>query len=300
MKTLDCITVALSLSESDDHLLAYASMLVGHGIGHQFHFVHVVARDSPAPAHSPEQARQRLAELVQSRFALGAQGLELSSEVREGVRVDELLSCLEQRSSGLVLLGHRRNRSGKRTLARRLAMLSPASVWMVPDQVPCRISRVLAPIDFSAHSADSLSLAAGIAARTRADECLALHVFFDPSTIRYDEHERITVDQMQQVYEQFVRPVNLHQIAVEPVFEESSNVTHAILRVAERRQSDLVVMNTRGRSAAASILLGSETSQTLMGSPVPVLAIKHRGARMNLFQVLCNSELWSRFELHTN
>ena len=34
------------------------------------------------------------------------------------------------------------------------------------------------------------------------------------------------------------------------------------------------------------MLLGSETEQALMGATVPVLAVKHFGARLRLFQAL--------------
>jgi nucleotide-binding universal stress UspA family protein len=87
---------------------------------------------------------------------------------------------------------------------------------------------------------------------------------------------------------------------VTPIFEESSNVTRAVLRIVDERKCDLIVMSTRGRSSAASILLGSETAQTLMESRVPVLAVKHRGAFMNLFQVLSSSEVWLKSGPKTN
>ena len=53
MKPLDCITVGLSLSESDQHLLSYAAMLARMGVGKKIQFVHVVR----AAARSTDSSR---------------------------------------------------------------------------------------------------------------------------------------------------------------------------------------------------------------------------------------------------
>ena len=190
MKTLEHMTVGLTMTDSDAHLLSYAAMLVSMGIGRRLEFVHVAV-----PGHAPEQTadlmtiRQQMQLQAAEHLGETLHRVETDFHVVEGVRVDALLEFLEQNGSTLILLGHRRNRSGKRSLARRLAMISPASVWMVPDQVPCQISKVLAPIDFSLHSADSLSIATGVSRFAGLSECLALNVYFDSSTVRYDEHE---------------------------------------------------------------------------------------------------------------
>jgi outer membrane protein OmpA-like peptidoglycan-associated protein len=49
----------------------------------------------------------------------------------------------------LILVGHGRGHSGKRALARRLAMKAPCSVWVVPEGAPARLNRILVPVDFS-------------------------------------------------------------------------------------------------------------------------------------------------------
>jgi hypothetical protein len=53
-------------------------------------------------------------------------------------------------------------------------------------------------------------------------------------------------------------------------------------------------MGTRGRSRAASILLGSETEQTMIHTSVPVLAVKAHGANLRLLQVLLDERFRDR------
>lgn len=301
MKSLQKIVVGMTMTDSDSHLLGYAALLHATGISTSFDFVHVqLSQQSAKPAEDQEKLRLQMQARVTEHFKVGPDPINPQFHVLEGSREDRLAEYTERTGAGLILLGHRRNRRGKRSLARRLAMIAPASVWMVPEDAPVRIGKVLAPIDFSSHSADSLSIACGISGKANLQECDALHVFFDESTIRFDDSTEHLRGKEQTAFEQFVRPIETHNVKVTPLFEESSNVTHAVLRVAEQRQSDLIVMSTRGRSTAAAILLGSETSQTMVESKVPVLAVKHRGAHLNLLQVLTNRELWTKPSPHTN
>jgi nucleotide-binding universal stress UspA family protein len=47
----------------------------------------------------------------------------------------------------------------------------------------------------------------------------------------------------------------------------------AIIQAAEERDSDLIVMASRGRGGVAALLLGSETMKVLTHSKIPVLVI---------------------------
>ena len=87
---------------------------------------------------------------------------------------------------------------------------------------------------------------------------------------------------------------------MDAVFEDSAQPTIAILRVAERVKSDLIVMNTRGRSAAAAVLLGSVTSQVMAASHLPVLAVKHYGRRLSMRDVLLSSQFWGKGDTKTS
>lgn len=295
MKSLDSVIVGLSLTEHDAHLLSYAAMLAGLGIGKTFQFVHVVTTEEARPGSVDHSTvLQRMQAEVSQPFGHLVDKVQCTFDVREGERLDQLLAFIQQYTSDLVLVAHQPHRHGRQSLATRLAAICPTSVWMVPHQALCQITRVLAPVDFSSHSADALCLATQLAKLAGISECLALHVFADPSSIRYDETVENDLQQLQDTFQQFIAPIDLHEIRVTPLFEEDRDVTKTILRIAGEQLVDTIVMNTRGRSPAASILLGSETSQVLTDSPVPVLALKHRGAFLNLFQALTDHKTWSQ------
>jgi SulP family sulfate permease len=272
------VLVALACAETDRGLLEYAAMLGRFGDDIRFHLVHVAAEHDK---QTEDAARRCIRDVTPD-------GLKavVSSTVLHGDRLDTLLRYTVDHKTDLVLLGHRRSRSGRRSLARRLGMQAPHSVWLVPEGCPAKLDGILAPVDLSPRSADSLGVAVSIAAAARLQRIHALHVWFNESTAmaegygdvdRFKEHEQFQI---------FASRLDGRGVDVVRLLEESADVPAAILRAAEANASDLIVMGTRGRSAAASILLGSETEQTMIQSGRPVLAVKHYGSSMKLIEVL--------------
>jgi nucleotide-binding universal stress UspA family protein len=52
------------------------------------------------------------------------------------------------------------------------------------------------------------------------------------------------------------------------------NPAREIVRMAEQRGADLVVMGVQGRSALDMLLFGSKTHAVLRGAPCPVLTVR--------------------------
>lgn len=286
MNTFERPLIAVSLTEQDQSLLEYARLLAGRLAWSNVDFVHV-ARENRA------QSLERLRDVA--RHCLAREAIDDSAlHVLEGPLLDQLLRLTTQRQRDLILLGHRRARSGHRATARRLAMVSPASVWLVPEGASPQISRILAPIDFSDHSADALSVAIRIARANGLKRLQALHVYIDPSTIRYDEHIEEVIGQEEAAFENLLARVDTQGVAVEPIFVEGGRITQEILRTAQQQGCDLIVMNTRGRSRAASVLLGSTTSDTMADTMIPMLAVKHFGGRISLLEALTNHRIWDQ------
>jgi nucleotide-binding universal stress UspA family protein len=55
---------------------------------------------------------------------------------------------------------------------------------------------------------------------------------------------------------------------------EDSEPYQAIIRTAESRRCDLIVMASHGRSGVSALLLGSETMKVLAHSKIPVLVVR--------------------------
>jgi nucleotide-binding universal stress UspA family protein len=277
------LLVALAGRESDVSLLRYAGMLRQVLREPEILCLHVDAGDD----------RPGLREHVTARVAALLPGARC--EWATGDVLDTILGIVAMHGADLTLIGHS-SRSRRRSLARRVAMKSPSSVWMAPDEAPATFRSILIPIDFSRRSADTVATATALAEAAGLEECLALHVHFNEAVVTFDEFDDILAEDRDRAFGLFIAPIDLHGIWVKPLFADSCHVADTIVRTAGEHSCDLIVMGTRGRSPSAAVLLGSETEQCLMTSPVPVLAVKHFGTRLSLLQALRDERLRKRGE----
>jgi nucleotide-binding universal stress UspA family protein len=226
---------------------------------------------------------------------LAAAGNERPATVRHlrGAVLDAVLREIVALGADLVLVGSGPAGTDRRALVRRLAMQAPCSVWMVPGDADASIQRILVPIDFSALSGDALQVATAVAAGTGA-ACAALHVRFDPTLAAPGEAVTAALGREREAFNILAARADLHGVDVEGVFEDGRDVAKVVLRVAEERRSDLIVMGTRGRTRAAALLIGSETEHILQESGRPVLAVKHFGAHLRLTEALLDPRFSDR------
>jgi nucleotide-binding universal stress UspA family protein len=140
--------------------------------------------------------------------------------------------------------------------------------------------RILVAIDGSAHAQRALSEAIDLAALAKA-KLTVIGVHQRPSTLMVggpvappvdfgeldlalqSEHAQLLDSALEQVPD---------DVSVTKVLGEGPPAP-AILAQAQRDDSDLIVMGSRGRGGMASMLLGSVSHQVLQHSGVPVLVV---------------------------
>jgi nucleotide-binding universal stress UspA family protein len=292
------LAVAVSGTATDAGTLRYAALVSRLSAAQSIRLVHVLPAEGEKPAAGADPVRLQI-ERQAAAHLLVQPSVKVSSEVVAGPLTDGLLSYIAAQQVDLVIVGHKRETSGRRAMARRLAMKAPCSVWMVPEGSPPSINRILVPIDFSDHSEDTLRVAISLA-RASGAHCVPLHVYFNEAVTTYEGYDEVLRGEEQAAYEKFVEPIDRAGLQIEPIFEEGANVAHVIGRVAERIDADLIVMGTRGRSRSASILLGSVTEAAIIESRLPLLAVKHFGARMGLLEALLDPRFRYRSGLRTD
>ncbi|MBV8190889.1 MAG: universal stress protein [Alphaproteobacteria bacterium] len=63
-------------------------------------------------------------------------------------------------------------------------------------------------------------------------------------------------------------------VDAETVHVPEAQPAEAIIATANKKHCDLIVMASHGRRGLGRLLLGSQTSEVLVGSPVPVLVVR--------------------------
>ena len=304
MKSFDHLVVALGCAEGDTSLIAYASMLAGLGAAKEVRFVHV-SESAASAAGVREQMRAKVAAEFSGTAAIHC-------DVVKGPLTDRLLAYVTENEADLILIG-----SKKRVLGARLAMVAPCSVGVVPNGYPSRLSHLMIPIDFSDAAADTLEWATSLAAGNRSIRCTALHVMTNESADLFADHE--SAPEQAEAMRKILARADRHGVTVAsrmasvnqaaglqlshpfslPSSIRGSALAQTILAEAEACGADCIAMGSRGRSASASILLGSVTEKVIENSPIPLLVGKHFGASLGLAEILLGRAGW-RPALKTN
>lgn len=282
------LAVAVTPPAATAPLIAYSALMVRLLAPQRIRLIVPAGASTRAESDTESLGASLPPALVAARDA----GILTIAETR-GDLLDVILRETVAMHADLLLVGTEPAGVDRRMLVRRLAMGAPCSVWMVPADARAEIARILVPVDFSARSADALEVGTSLAAATGAS-CAAVHVRFDPTLAAPEAAIDAVLGREHQAFNTFAARTDLHGVDVEHLLDEGRDVSRVILRVAAAHQADLLVMGTRGRTRAASLLIGSETEHTLQESGPPVLAVKHFGARLRFVEALLDPRVRDR------
>jgi nucleotide-binding universal stress UspA family protein len=285
------LVVALSGRDEDAALLRYANALTELNGG---------ARRLPTASRGRRTARPATAAPVvvdqgDGLVVAAPQAVEYV-KVSSGRALDRLRALAADPETEAVLVGEAVGRRQLRALVRQAA----CSVWFVPDGAAPEVGRILVPVDFSVRAADCLRVATVLARLSAAAECLALHVYFDESVLPSPERDQALRAQVSAAYARFLEPIDTLKVRVTPLFQEAAGVARVINRTAAEQDADLVILASRGRTWAGALLHESVAEQTLRECRVPLLVVKHFGARLGLWRVLREPAFSRRHDLRFN
>jgi nucleotide-binding universal stress UspA family protein len=147
---------------------------------------------------------------------------------------------------------------------------------------------ILSPIDFSIPSDDALKVAADLASRLGSELCLVHVVPMLPrlpsaSTIFHEaEYERELHNHAEQRVRQVALELGQTGLTVKTIVGTANDVGMEIIRIAEQKDADLIVMSTHGMTGWHKLAFGSVTEKVVRMASCPVLVLKAQpGAETN-------------------
>jgi nucleotide-binding universal stress UspA family protein len=234
---------------------------------------------------------QLLAALEAFAHAESAPGITIDAVVREGNTAGEVLEQAASMKADLLVIGtHGRSGFERRLLgsvAEKVLRKVSCPVMTVPKGLPDAVPagpvlyrRILCPVDFSESSLHALKYAISLA--QEADGQLTVlhvvaHEFEHTPGIEY---AGMTVGDLLKDREDALQRRLQEVVAGAPEFcRADSLMTHGkpwreVLRVAEEKQSDLIVMGVQGRGAADLLFFGSTTQHVVREALCPVLTLR--------------------------
>lgn len=264
------LLIGLNGYERDVHLIRYAHMVArlrDEDDDSEIRFVYLLPRRSSA--NVPRRAILR--EHMQTHFPKLSDAAPIGCDVLKGHTLDRLSTVAADFESNMLLVG---DASWPRAKCARLALEAPCSVWLVPPNWAPVLRRVLVPIDFSERSARCLQAAIDLVRPFPRAKCLALHVYRHDTRFVDGDLEGVRRRALFEDYFAFMAGIETDDVLVEPVFAQSHSVEREIDRAAHRYGVDLVVMSTRGRTRAASLIHPSGVERAIRQCHAPLLVLK--------------------------
>ncbi len=290
------ILAGMDISPTDPTVVQYAALLSTLTPAAQVTFIHA-ARDLDVAEAGylrypdlPEPLsvclRKHMQETIQHHFQ-GAAQTHVRWEVLQGAPLSVFLQRVRAEDIDLIVVGKKRHS----TLPGKLARKAPCPVLIVPTHAPARITRILVPVDFSEHAAVAMDIALTIARSYHVTHMFCQHVYHLPHGyhalgMTSEEAATQVQEQAAREYQAFVKRFDLQGVSLRPILTFDIRIAAAIRDTIAQTGADLLVMGTRGRSAAAALLLGSVTEKLIWTTTVPLLVAKAKGERKHLLDLL--------------
>jgi nucleotide-binding universal stress UspA family protein len=213
-----------------------------------------------------QQARDALQTML-SRAE--AQGLKSEILVRQGeVAHRAILAEAEKNLPDLIVMG-RRGRSELAGLlmgsvTARVVGLSPVNVLVVPRNSPLTFQRLLVAVDGSPCSEAAWREAFSLS-RTWVSHLLAVSV----------AQKDAELPEVQEILRKVHREADREGIPLDTLILRGAP-GEALLRAAQARGSDLLILGSHGRTGLSRLIMGSIAEQVLNQARCPVLIVKRR------------------------
>ena len=291
------IICPVDFSESSLRAFAYAAA-IARWYDAQLTVLHVVPTFEPIQVRGdlgyPVQIvspmpREQVIEEMSRTLNLSVESLRATPVAEQGDPRSTIIDQVISKKADLIVMGTHGRRGFKRLLLGSVteAVLreAPCPVLTVPPHAPAvseavTFKRILCPIDFSPSALQALGFALDLA--RQADGLVTLlHVVEwlaeeEPRASAHfhvPEYRRYMVDDAQERLRSLVAEESRTWVEIDDMVV-SGRAHREVLRAAETKPADLIVMGAQGRGGVGLALFGSTTQQVVRGATCPVLTVR--------------------------
>lgn len=303
MYQLKKIVVSVDLSDLDEEVIRYTSIIADIMKADTVYFLHV-AKDLNLPeeilekypdlmAPADETIKHEVQDTVNKYFNQ-KEGAACSVEVIEGRPTDILLKYAKRKHVDLIILGRPSSKEKFPVNIGKIAELSTCSVLFVPKHADIKIDNLVVAMDFSKNAESALEQAMHIAQAGENVNVYGHHVYHVPSGYHYtgksyEEFADIMLSHAKKDAQKFYKKYNISEAECIMTYSltEDDKIHDEINKFAAQRKADMILIGSRGRTAAASMLLGSVAEKLLRyDNSIPLFIVKDKKENMGFLEAL--------------
>lgn len=304
LSKFDRMMVALDLTEMDEHILKYASMVVETFGITKVYFIHITSSfelpkemqekygDLMAPID--ETLERGLHDAIEQHFTAQSQ-CEIHVNAFTGKVTEEILKLSKIKLIDLTLLGRKSELHGSGLNAKKIAKSTPSSVIFVTENPPLQLKKVLVSIDYSEHSKMAFEIGIELQKKTKA-KLYSNHVYRVPSGYHktgktYDEFAEIMLENTKKDCQKFFESMDVEHVDYENTYalDDDPHPADKIYKTGVEVGADIILLGSKGRSGLASILIGSVAEKLVTeGNKIPIFLVKKDKENFSFIEALLN------------
>lgn len=302
MAPFNKILVSLDLTRMDEFLIRYTSFLCKQLGADKVYFVHVIQDsgiteemaslypdlEGSLPQVIEDELRKKVSENFDSEL-----GVETEIVVSNGSVSDTVIEWARNEKVDLAILGKKTGYRGKGILSGKILRLAHCNVLFVPESARFSLQHLQVPLDLSEFSRKALDKAIEIADKSGGFiECQYVYSLprqYFPYMQKVEKAEDRLEKESQQACDRFLGKSigKRSNVNCTVTHDQEGDVAECIYHRANLNGSDLIVVGSKGRTNASSVLLGS-TAEKLAGfeKSIPILIVKGSGENSGFLEFL--------------
>lgn len=295
MKPIKRAVIALDLSDADRGILQMTNMARKLFDLSKLYFVHIIPdfatpRNPDLEFHTKfttdmpvdEAVEKKLKQAIQEHVKI-RDSEEMAIDVIEGKPYRKLAHWAEVKDADLLVFGKKKKSSGSGITARRAARQVGCNLFLIPENPPSTINRILVPMDFSDNSVRALQGALLVQEQYPKAEIQVVHLirtltadhYYGLSQVAGYREEALLA--ARKAYDGILEDLEITESRAPIVFldDHYGNVFRHLWEYTEEQQPDLVIMGAQGHSAIHNFLYGSVTEDFVdYCEGVPILVVR--------------------------
>ena len=166
---------------------------------------------------------------------------------------------------------------------------------LVPEEPRPDLNQIMVSIDFSAHSLKAFELGIALQKNSGA-KLLSNHVYKVPTGYHsagksYEEFAEIMLENTKKECQRFFGKMDMEGVDFDHTYmlDDDTKPADKIYASAKEADVDMIILGSKGRSAAAAFLLGSVAEALLVeNEDIPLFIVKKTGENQSFIKTLIN------------
>lgn len=295
------------MSDLDKTLIEFTDFIARRGTVEKIHFYHKVRKQN-----IPQELKTKFPDMIEKfiderrgmikvhveKIFKGDRDIDIEYHVEEG-NVTTILNLAIKAAADLIIIGRKTESKGTGVLAQRLARRANCNLLIVPEGSVPKVETLLVPIDFSSYSKLALETVIDLSQqRNNEIEIICQNVYTVPAGYHYtgksyEEFAEIMKDNARAKFERFMEKIDTRGIKVSAVYslDVNEDLSSDIYDLADEIKPGGIVIGAKGRSAAASLLLGSMAEKLITNyMSYPLMIVRPKGKAAGIIETFRDIE----------